>query len=611
MTKSNEAKSQYPKATAAETPRRSLFSDAQTTTAAVKENASNRKIGSNTEKNEKQSPKAASTELPTMPRNEYHTRHANDSNKNTAATLLTVNAPAGRLGLELDNSHVVKKVLPWSTFCEKIFPGDRLVEVFGINVTKLTLKELVTLLSTTASNPNRVFTIERRVQTPGAPTNRNVEKKATDNLHLQKKVSVLKAYGIPTDNTRNDDYVRRKILSELISINEKYEKKNATTNSYLIRIPFVNRLRRPKNGGYKPKMDHSAFRKCPTSKVLLQVVQCFAGYCEGTDDEAADLILHYLAKRFPHSYIKNTEMAYDLHKKWKRENPTPLEIPPDYQSYDGTADYQWNLDYMELLKYKAKHGHCLVPAKDIKKGKTIAGTFCYRMRQWRKANSSNLTPTRIELLESIGFAWVHDPNRKKAVPGGDPRHCRAVVAKMMYPQLLIREALYMGGYTEQELNEVADKKHAWRTGYSKYKDSMHDRIKNLDKQIDRGAKKQIERLLAILKGETENKEEEVFGEQSCLLPGFLDAAERLEHRNNNNDTTRESEAARTKRGLYDSEIYNASDERPSKQARLDGEEQNYAGEAIANVLNNLVETYPVPQNQPNSLEHELFSRLGN
>ncbi len=34
----------------------------------------------------------------------------------------------------------------------------------------------------------------------------------------------------------------------------------------------------------------------------------------------------------------------------------------------------------------------------------------------------------------------------------------------MYPDLLIRECLLLGGYEEEELNVVKNPKHAWRTG---------------------------------------------------------------------------------------------------------------------------------------------------
>jgi hypothetical protein len=49
-------------------------------------------------------------------------------------------------------------------------------------------------------------------------------------------------------------------------------------------------------------------------------------------------------------------------------------------------------------------------------------------------------------------------------PGGEPRQNRAIVAKLMYPDLLIREVLLLGGFEEEELNSVKNPKHPWRTG---------------------------------------------------------------------------------------------------------------------------------------------------
>lgn len=53
---------------------------------------------------------------------------------------------------------------------------------------------------------------------------------------------------------------------------------------------------------------------------------------------------------------------------------------------------------------------------------------------------------------------------KKHVPGGCPRQNRAIAAKLVYPDLTIREVLSLGGFTEEELSVVKDPKHTWRTG---------------------------------------------------------------------------------------------------------------------------------------------------
>ena len=60
------------------------------------------------------------------------------------------------------------------------------------------------------------------------------------------------------------------------------------------------------------------------------------------------MVLFYLAKRFPQCYVKNFEMA--TKKNEKINGPPPVELPPDFVSYDGTNDIKWNSRYAELVK---------------------------------------------------------------------------------------------------------------------------------------------------------------------------------------------------------------------------------------------------------------------
>jgi len=65
----------------------------------------------------------------------------------------------------------------------------------------------------------------------------------------------------------------------------------------------------------------------------------------------------------------------------------------------------------------------------------------------------------------LGFLWSGLPDgRARPIPGGDPRQNRAIAAKLVYPDLTIREVLQLGGFQEEELNVVKDLKHTWRTG---------------------------------------------------------------------------------------------------------------------------------------------------
>lgn len=93
------------------------------------------------------------------------------------------------------------------------------------------------------------------------------------------------------------------------------------------------------------------------------------------------------------------------------------------------------------------------------------GKWVVSQRGLRGKKSATLTDARIELLDKLGFLWCGlKEGHTKPPPGGDPRYNLAVAAKLMYPDLSIWEVLLLGGFEEEELNVVCDKKHQWRTG---------------------------------------------------------------------------------------------------------------------------------------------------
>lgn len=76
-----------------------------------------------------------------------------------------------------------------------------------------------------------------------------------------------------------------------------------------------------------------------------------------------------------------------------------------------------------------------------------------------------MTEKRIELLEKIEMVWNAIPEGwSKPPPGGCPRQNKAIAAKLVYPDLNIRECLYLAGFSSEELSKVKDQKHMWRTG---------------------------------------------------------------------------------------------------------------------------------------------------
>ena len=52
----------------------------------------------------------------------------------------------------------------------------------------------------------------------------------------------------------------------------------------------------------------------------------------------------------------------------------------------------------------------------------------------------------------------------KPTPSGNPRQNHAIAAKLVYPDLTIREVLLLGGFVEEELNAMKDSPHTWQTG---------------------------------------------------------------------------------------------------------------------------------------------------
>jgi len=255
-------------------------------------------------------------------------------------------------------------------------------------------------------------------------------------------------------------------------------------------------------------------------------------YCSGTDADAASMILFYLAKHYPQCYVKNiknsdnnnvaTGMATE-----KVNGPAaihdPIELPFDFVSHDGTSDIKWNTRYSELFKYKEEFGDCKVFTK------SELGQWVMVMRDHKRKHAKVLTPRRIELLDNIGFLWSglkeghSHPNHR-----GDPRQNRATAAKIVYPQLTIRECLYLGGFEDEELDVIPNQKYSWRTSYVQLKDEIVSKVKKYDPTPPASRKKttwvEIELLIRLLDEEDADCQL-VFGECGGLLTQFLEAAE--------------------------------------------------------------------------------------
>ena len=108
----------------------------------------------------------------------------------------------------------------------------------------------------------------------------------------------------------------------------------------------------------KRSLDNQCFHQYnKQTKVFDKFLSAWASYCDGTDEDAANMILFYLAKRYPQCYVRNFDTATRRNERMMAgagagggAGPPPVELPPDFVSHDGTNDVRWNSRYGELVK---------------------------------------------------------------------------------------------------------------------------------------------------------------------------------------------------------------------------------------------------------------------
>mmetsp|Transcript_4390 Transcript_4390/g.7779 ORF Transcript_4390/g.7779 Transcript_4390/m.7779 type:complete len:694 (-) Transcript_4390:135-2216(-) len=314
---------------------------------------------------------------------------------------------------------------------------------------------------------------------------------------------------------------RQDILAELL----QYDKKNGVntlarmnkSRYQVVCVPLKRKDRTANQHLDKETLnDHTFLSYNQHINVMDKFISAWGSYCMGTEEDAINMILFYLAKRNPHCFVKTFQRATKPNDKGE-----PIEFPPDFFSHDGTNEIKWNTRYSELLKHKEENGDCRVYTK------SDLGKWVLSLRSARIQGQGRvlLTPKRVELLDNIGFHWSGLPEgQSRATPGGDPMQNRAIAAKLVYPSLTIRECLLLGGFQQEELDVVRDRKHTWRTNYVYHKDVVVVKVKTYDTALKSWARPHIEKLVNILEGGDEDRFEQVFGECSHLLSEFLEEA---------------------------------------------------------------------------------------
>ena len=96
----------------------------------------------------------------------------------------------------------------------------------------------------------------------------------------------------------------------------------------------------------KGELEHKQFHQYNYRTGFFdQFLDAWAAYCDGTKEDALNMILYYMAKQYPQSYVQHSEMASSFAAK--EESYVP---PTDFVSYDGTYDVKWNTRYGELIE---------------------------------------------------------------------------------------------------------------------------------------------------------------------------------------------------------------------------------------------------------------------
>eukprot|EP00970_Alexandrium_tamarense_P000290 scaffold32_cov190-Alexandrium_tamarense.AAC.8 len=503
---------------------------------------------------------AAAQQVAAAPSNANDAREEEDDDdqvdpysSNIPASFCLLVSP-GRLGLSLTFDSgigaVISAIDPACTFKGQIQVGDRIITVDGITVKRpedlVAGKDKVRQFGVVVApkkdgddseKPASSTTKEKATTTSKLLTSTNKpnsnhpvgHEETQDNVPYYESHNWSRGYGrIPfpeltrlglLGDDRNSEQMRQDLMSEVIHFNKQKKvntiAKISNREHQVVCVPMSN----SHHNGFNEK----AFsRYLKHTGVMDQFMGGWSQYCDGNEDMAAELILRHLAKKYPTTYVKHFDTVT---KELNGGDKKPaVELPPDFVSHDGTNDIKWNAGYSELLKWCEEYGNH-APYPHTKN--TPLGRWITQQRSKGRDEKNPMNERRQELLNAVNFTWSGLPegDRKQIVRGGDPQFCRALASKMVFPQLTMRECFYLGGYTDEELDQSIDEKHAWRTGYVRLKDKMNLAIKKWETARKAGARKQTEQLISTLKGTDENRFEVVFGEYHHYLPQFLEKAE--------------------------------------------------------------------------------------
>jgi len=278
------------------------------------------------------------------------------------ATMLLIVSP-GRLGLTLKIDKVlggatITEIDPACTFKGQLEVGDRIVTIDGKKVTKVAdlqvdkdkvrkfgIAKTKTLESMSEQAKKDLKEMVPEKMKPDKSTNYyEIKPYHRDRRQTFPFLSELNASGLD----RTSQVKRGDMLTELLQFDKRNSiETTAKMGAYEYQVLCVPLMRR--ESVTKRELDNKAFHAYNKQSGLMdKFIDSWARWCSGSQDDAANMILFHMAKRFPSSYVQNFEMATKKHEKVS--GPQPVDLPPDFVSYDGTNDIKWNAKYAELLK---------------------------------------------------------------------------------------------------------------------------------------------------------------------------------------------------------------------------------------------------------------------
>ena len=124
----------------------------------------------------------------------------------------------------------------------------------------------------------------------------------------------------------------------------------------------------------------------------------------------------------PKNYVKSNEISQNMLCCMVSSNPKQAQTEdPKEEYFDDEVDQDetetsvgisWYSNYLDLIEFKKRFGHCNVPQTYLEKKKL--GIWVKNQRtdytQMCKGNKHFLTKARIDLLEKLGFDW--SPGRR-------------------------------------------------------------------------------------------------------------------------------------------------------------------------------------------------------